>query len=87
MAKKVYYSTLIFSVLAHATFLNIGVDHSDQTTNPSNECQLCDLFDSASRANRDWSNRPAVPCDDHNKCTKQDTCIAGRFVTIPVNCQ
>ena len=55
-----------------------GQDYSHQTMNPSNQCQWCDLYDSAARANSTWSNRPAAPCDDQNNCTKQDICSAGR---------
>lgn len=62
----------------HVAFFLAGQHYGHQTLNPSNQCQWCDLYDAAARANGDWSNCPAIPCDDANKCTKQDTCKAGR---------
>lgn len=56
----------------------LGQDYDHQALNPSNQCQWCDLYDTAARANSAWSNRPAVTCDDQNNCTKRDTCNAGR---------
>ncbi|KAL9987448.1 hypothetical protein ACROYT_G001761 [Oculina patagonica] len=64
-----------------------GQDYSHQMLNPSNQCQWCDLYDAIARANSDWSNRPTVPCDDGNKCTKQDTCKAGRCSGLGYSCQ
>ncbi|KAL9987480.1 hypothetical protein ACROYT_G001793 [Oculina patagonica] len=64
-----------------------GQDYGHQAVNPSNQCQWCDLYDAGARANSAWSNRPAVPCDDKNKCTKQDTCNAGRCVGQGYSCQ
>ncbi|PFX19966.1 Versican core protein [Stylophora pistillata] len=64
-----------------------GRDYSHQAVSPSNQCQWCDLYDTAARANSAWSNRPAVPCDDGNKCSKQDTCNAGRCVGQGYSCQ
>ncbi|PFX19963.1 hypothetical protein AWC38_SpisGene15613 [Stylophora pistillata] len=64
-----------------------GQDYSQHAINPSNQCQWCDLYDTAARANSAWSNRPAVPCDDGNKCTKQDTCNAGRCSGLGYSCQ
>ena len=57
---------------------SLGQDYGHQDLNPSNQCQWCDLYDAAARGNSAWTNRPAVACDDQNKCTKQDTCNAGR---------
>ncbi|XP_073243741.1 uncharacterized protein [Porites lutea] len=54
-----------------------GHDYGHQTSNPSNQCQWCDLYDPTARDNSAWSNRPAVACDDQDTCTKQDTCNAG----------
>ena len=59
-----------------------GQYYGHQTLNPSNQCQWCDLHDGTARANGGWSNRPSVPCNDGNKCTKQDTCKAGRYITL-----
>ena len=59
-----------------------GQDHSHQAVSPSNQCQWCDLYDTAVRANSAWSNRPAVSCDDGNNCTKQDTCNLGKLVSL-----
>ena len=56
----------------------LGQDYGHQVLNPSNQCQWCDLYDAAARSNSAWTNRPAVACDDQDKCTKQDTCNAGR---------
>lgn len=56
-----------------------GQDYNHQAINPSNQCQWCDLYDATARANSAWSNRPAVPCNDQNACTKQDTCNSGRY--------
>lgn len=65
------------------SFSFTGQDYGHQTLNPSNKCQWCDLYDATARANSAWSNRPTVPCDDTNKCTKQDTCKAGRYMSLP----
>ncbi|KAJ7365983.1 hypothetical protein OS493_002725 [Desmophyllum pertusum] len=64
-----------------------GQDYNHQTVNPSNQCQWCDLYDAVTRANSAWTNRPTVPCDDANNCTKQDTCKAGRCVGQGYSCQ
>ncbi|KAL9987476.1 hypothetical protein ACROYT_G001789 [Oculina patagonica] len=64
-----------------------GRDYGHQTLNPSNQCQWCDLYDTTARDYSTWSNRPTVPCDDANKCTKQDTCKAGRCVGQGYSCQ
>ena len=58
--------------------LTLGQDYNHQTVNPSNQCEWCDLYDATARANGAWSYRSAVPCDDQNRCTKQDTCNSGR---------
>ncbi|KAL9987472.1 hypothetical protein ACROYT_G001785 [Oculina patagonica] len=64
-----------------------GQDYGHQKLNPSNQCQWCDLYDAAARTNSTWSNRPTVPCDDGNKCTKHDTCNAGRCSGLGYSCQ
>ena len=63
-------------------FMHLGQDYSHQTLNPSNKCQWCDLYDANARTNSAWSNRPTVPCDDTNKCTKKDICKAGRYMLL-----
>ena len=68
------------SVLLMNSIFLIGHDYGHQTSNPSNQCQWCDLYDPTARDNSAWSNRPAVACDDQDTCTKQDTCNAGRCV-------
>ena len=55
-----------------------GRDYSHQAVNPSNQCQWCDLHDTAARAKSAWSNRPAVSCDDGKDWTKQDICNSGK---------
>ena len=66
--------------LINPFFFNFqGQDYNHQAINPSNQCQWCDLYDATARANSAWSNRPAVPCNDQNACTKQDTCNSGRY--------
>ncbi|XP_068691216.1 prestalk protein-like [Montipora foliosa] len=64
-----------------------GHDYNNQTVNPSNQCEWCDLYDATARANGAWSNRSAVPCDDQNRCTKQDTCNSGRCEGQGYSCQ
>ncbi|XP_068693727.1 uncharacterized protein [Montipora foliosa] len=64
-----------------------GQDYRHQTVNPSNQCEWCDLYDATARANGAWTNRPAVPCDDQNRCTKQDTCNSGRCQGQAYSCQ
>ncbi|XP_078378028.1 uncharacterized protein LOC144661203 isoform X1 [Oculina patagonica] len=64
-----------------------GQDYAHQTVNPSNQCQWCDLLDAAARVNSEWTNRPTVPCDDHDKCTKLDMCVAGSCKGQGYSCQ
>ncbi|KAJ7389370.1 hypothetical protein OS493_032227, partial [Desmophyllum pertusum] len=64
-----------------------GQDYSHQMLNPANQCQWCDLYDAAARGNSTWSNRPTVPCDDANECTKQDTCKVGSCSGLGYSCQ
>lgn len=64
-----------------------GQDYSHQALNPSNQCQWCDLYDATARGDYAWTNRPAVACNDQNKCTKQDMCDAGRCVGQGYSCQ
>ncbi|XP_068740144.1 latent-transforming growth factor beta-binding protein 4-like [Montipora capricornis] len=64
-----------------------GQDYNHQTVNPSNHCEWCYLYDATARANGAWSNRPAVACDDQNRCTKQDTCNSGRCKGQGYSCQ
>ena len=75
---KTCCNRFINDILNKYCFPLTGQDYSHPAVNPSNQCQWCDLYDSAARASSAWSNRPTVPCDDGNKCTKQDTCNAGR---------
>jgi len=62
-----------------------GRDYAHQQLNPSNQCQWCDLNDATARLKSAWSNRPEDRCDDGNKCTKQDTCKAGRYGPLYTN--
>ncbi|XP_020632779.1 prestalk protein-like [Orbicella faveolata] len=64
-----------------------GQDYSHKALNPSNQCQWCDLYDAAARGKSTWSNCPGGACDDQDKCTKQDTCNAGRCVGKGYSCQ
>lgn len=64
-----------------------GQDYNHQVLNPSNECQLCDLYDGSSKTSGTWTNRPAVLCNDKKNCTMKDTCRAGKCVGVAYSCQ
>ncbi|KAJ7389331.1 hypothetical protein OS493_032187 [Desmophyllum pertusum] len=73
-ATSVHVETSVAVASAPPRLSTCNSDYNHQTVNPSNQCQWCDLYDAATRANSAWTNRPTVPCDDAKNCTKQDTC-------------
>ncbi|KAK3735006.1 hypothetical protein QZH41_010660, partial [Actinostola sp. cb2023] len=64
-----------------------GKDYSHQQINPANQCQWCNLNDAASKPSGAWANRPSVPCNDRNACTKKDLCTKGKCVGQSYSCQ
>ncbi len=48
--------------------------------NPGDPCQICDPTEDdggAGKGARSWSPKTGGKCDDHDLCTKDDTCVAG----------
>ncbi|XP_032233414.2 uncharacterized protein LOC5508728 isoform X2 [Nematostella vectensis] len=64
-----------------------GKDYSHQEINPVNQCQWCDIYDDIAKATGSWTNRPSMPCNDRNPCTKRDQCVMGKCEGVAYSCQ
>lgn len=71
------------SCLACPGCLIDGVCRADESTNPNNFCQICDLGRDTER----WSNRQGGECDDQLFCTTGDTCAEGSCVGVARTCE
>ena len=79
--------TCVLRMVLKFGIITAGKDYYHQQINPSNQCQWCDLHDKKTKTSSVWSNRPPVPCNDGNACTKKDLCQSGRCIGLAYTCR